>query len=114
MTITDTHAQAIADRPARTRQPWWVVFSGCALIAAAVWFAGASITSAIEQSAEDQVQVVIDHFNQGVENDNAGAAARGALLSRMSDSCFDDDIVNGAMQQNGCFLQFIAQILGGP
>ena len=114
MTITDTHAQAIAERPARTRQPWWVVVGGCALIAAAVWFAGASITRAIEQSAEDQVQVVIDHFNQGVENDNAGAAARGILLSQMSDSCFDDDIVSGAMQQNGCFLQFIAQILGGP
>lgn len=72
---------------------------------------------AIQQAGADQVEIVTDLFNQGVDNNNAridelNESIRSAnrMLDSMEGDCFGYR-VDGAIQQNGCFLQYIVQML---
>jgi len=69
------------------------------------------VVAAVNDSADRQVDTAIEAFNTEVENRNRRIRQSNDLLDSMSEECFRWD-VNGAIQQNGCFLQYIAALTG--
>lgn len=139
MTITDTPAQAPPAPRKPGVKAWAARIAGAvaavALLAAGGLYALDRVDAAADRSAQaqaeatrqaaaDQVQAIrqaaadqVEIFNQGVGNDNtrideANKSIRAAnrMLDSMSADCFGYS-VDGAIQQNGCFLQYIVQML---
>lgn len=105
--------------PRRTRAARWAaVLLAAAALTAGGWYAldrvdaaADRVVSAVNDSADRQVDTAIEAFNTEVENRNRRIRQSNGLLDSMSEECFKWD-VNGAIQQNGCFLQYIAALTG--
>ena len=105
--------------PRRARAARWAAaLLAAAALTAGTWYAlgrvdsaADRVVSAVNDSADRQVDTAIEAFNTEVENRNRRIRQSNDLLDSMSEECFGWD-VNGAIQQNGCFLQYIAALTG--
>ena len=109
----------VAAPPRRARAARWAAaLLAAAALATGGWYAldrvdaaADRVVSAVNDSADRQVDTAIEAFNTEVENRNRRIRQSNDLLDSMSEECFGWD-VNGAIQQNGCFLQYIAALTG--
>lgn len=98
---------------------WAAALLGAAALATGGWYAldridaaADRVVTAVDSSADRQVDTAIDAFNTDVDNRNQRIKQRNDMLDDMNKECFGYR-VSGAIQQNGCFLQYIAALTGG-
>ncbi len=94
--------------------PFWVQvlrWAAAVLAVAAVVAGGRYALDRIDAAADRVADATTEAFNAEVDNRNARIREQNRLRASMSDDCFGSQ-VNGAMQQNGCFLQYIAALTG--
>lgn len=114
--VTQDHVLADRHRDKMRKQLRWIIallallIVATGMLAVAAFQANAKLAEANDLALEANALALAEDELR-LEDARTVSDAMRWIIQDMDDNCFDDSHVSGAMQQNGCFLQYIAALL---